>query len=136
MTKFPNQQLVLEQLQDVLRQLAEDESAGALDALVDVREAGFVNKELDAHINRLREEPVESVPRLLAWLELIVGRLQAFPGDFVELVGEFSEAEVGLSEAAWSSPEYPDALSDAGDDYFGDAALDALDALAGSGRFD
>lgn len=136
MTKFPNQQLVLEQLQRVLRQLAEGESAGALDALVEVREAGLVNKELDAHINRLREEPAQSIPNLLEWLEVIVGRLQAFQGDFVQLVGEFSEAQVGLSEAEWSFPEFHGGAPDGGDDFFDGVDFDDLDEIDGFGDFD
>src|SRR5690554_5747429 len=138
MTKSPNQKFVLEQFQGVLRELEQDEFAGALGVLVDVREAGFVNKELDAHINRLREGSVASIPQLIHWLELMIERLMAFQGDFGQLVGEFSEAEVGLSETEWSSAESISMAVDSEEvDFFGEFDdFESLGDIESFGDFD
>lgn len=138
MTKSPNQKFVLEQFQGVLRELEQDEFAGVLGVLVDVREAGFVNKELDAHINRLREDSVASIPQLIDWLGLMVERLMAFQGDFGQLVGEFSEAEVGLSEAEWSSAESISMAVDSEEvDFFGEFDdFESLGDIESFGDFD
>lgn len=126
MTEPLDQSFFREQFQGVLQQLVDENFAGALGLLVDVREAGFVNKELDAHIDHLREKPVNSVVETIAWVELVIERLRVFQGDVLRLVDEFSEAEVGLSEAEWQPLESSvSSVASAGFDDF-----DVLDAIS------
>ncbi len=122
MTDSPQQQFFLEQFQKARDYLEEGDLRDALELLIEVRERGFVNKELDAMIDTLRHEPVEAmVEEAHRWVDDISQRLESYGGDVFQLVEEFSEASLGLSEADWV------AVSDSfAEDMVGDSDNDLL----------
>ncbi|QDG54174.1 hypothetical protein FIV42_26555 [Persicimonas caeni] len=102
MTDSSQQEFFLDQFQEVRDLLEGGEVKSALGLMLDVRESGFVNKELDAMIDALRDDPPqETVDEAHRWSQVIIERLQSYGGDVFQLVEEFSEASLGFSEAEW-----------------------------------
>ncbi len=132
MTDSSQQQFFLDQFQKVRDLLDGGDARSALGVMLDIREAGFVNKELDTMIEALRDEPpAEVVREAQSWADLIIERLTSYGGDVFQLVEDLSEASLGLSEAEWV-PVIDDNLEDVADDEllsldvgdFDDAAFD------------
>jgi hypothetical protein len=102
MTESSQQEFFLDHFQKVRELLDGGEVSEALEVMLDVRENGFVNRELDSMIDSLRDDPSDEViSQALDWATMIIDRLTSFGGDVFQLVEEFSEASLGLSEAEW-----------------------------------
>jgi hypothetical protein len=132
MTDSSKQELFLEQFQEARDLLEGDEVDEALEVMLEVREQGFVNKELDTIIDGLRDEPSdEAVAEAGRWTDDIVERLGRFGGDVFQLVEEFSEASLGLSEAEWVPVEESSSANEIEDvqvdDFDADAFMDLED---------
>lgn len=121
MSDSSQQQFFLEQFQEVRDLLEGGDVKKALGLMLDIRESGFVNKELDSMVDALRDDPpAETVEEARSWADMIVDRIASYGGDVFDLVEEFSEASLGLSEAEWVPVE----SEAAGDDGSGDDLLE------------
>lgn len=110
------QQLFWGALREAFSHLEEGDAAAALSALLDVRESGLVNKELDKYIDSLRDRPTpQALENTRQWVGALIAESQGFEGDFERLVDELSESSFETSQGADGSGEALDPFADAFD---------------------
>jgi hypothetical protein len=134
MTDSHEQAYFLERFELVKEMLHDGDVESATASLVDLREKGFINRELDQQISVLRDEPTEEeLEQARAWADKVIASINSYGGDVFQMVEELSDAATGISEAEWV-PADDDDPEDGGTE-----PLESVDDLSGEhevGEFD
>ncbi len=104
-------QPLLERLEAVDAELEKGEARKALMLLVDIREAGFVNRELDKQIDVLRDDQPD-LDACKSWVSESIERVKQFGGNVFRDVEDLGEVSMGFDKQSWVEVDSNDEQSD------------------------